>query len=510
MEMRILVAMSLLLSAAAALAQPAAPPPSHPPAKTLSVSQLREDLGRLRFTLEHAHPNLHRYTARPAMDALFDSIGARLNRPLTDLEFYRRLFPLVDAIRDSHTSLQLPPDLRRYFGGGTRPVFPLDLYFSDGRVLVEADFSDRPLVAPGAEVLSIDGRPMAEIARALAAGIAIDGFAPDTRASRLGRLFWFYYGTLFPDSGRYAVTVRDPRTGRVATHRIEGVARARLTERDARRRGAAGAAQRLELAGDGIAIVTLDEMSDPNTGTFLRGAFERIAAAGATDLVIDLRNCPGGDDKFNNQLFSYLVDGPFRFYRNRDFIATSYGDLRYVDYSLDDFITPEQAALLPAGQRERPLEALTLPRLLSYMLSVDGGDGTFNPAPSFRFTGRLYWLIGPESSSSAAEIAVLAHHLGLGTIVGGEPNGVYQGLTAGAIPVLTLPNSRIGMRIPLVAYHNAVMPGLFPGRSAPPAFPVAQTFADAVAGIDTVMVFTRRLIDERRLRPYPAPGTPPG
>lgn len=506
--MRILLALSFLLSAAAAPAQPVQSP-SRPPAKTLTVAQLREDLGRLRFTLEHAHPNLYRYTARPAMDALFDAIRARLNRPLTDLEFYRRLFPLTDAIRDSHTSLQLPPDLRRYFAGNARPVFPLDLFFSDGRVLVEADLSDRPLVAAGSELLSIDGHPMDRIARALAAGIAIDGFAPGTRASRLGRLFWFYYGTVFTDSGRYAVAVRDPRSGRVATHLLEGIGRARLAERDARQRGTGGAAQRLELAGDGIAILTLDELSDPDTGAFLRNSFGRIAAAGTTDLVIDLRDCPGGDDRFNNQLFSYLVDGPFRFYRNRDFIATRYDDLRYLDYSLDDFITPAQAALLPAAQRERPLEALTLPQLLGYMLSVDGADGTFAPAPSFRFSGRLYWLIGPESSSSAAEIAVIAHHLGLGTIVGEEPNGVYQGLTAGAIPVLTLPNSRIGIRMPLVAYHNAVMPGLFPGRSAPPAFPVSQTFADSVAGVDTVMVFTRRLIDERRLRPYPAPSTPP-
>src|ERR1043165_91720 len=351
---------------ASALAQPVAP--ASPPVTMLTPQQLREDLHRLRFTLERAHPNLYRYTPKPRMDALFDSIAAGLRRPTTDLDFYRRLVPLTDAIRDSHTSLQLPADLRRYFANSARRVFPLDLYFAhDGRVLVEADLSDRPQVAPGSELLSIDGRPIADVVQALAAAITIDGFAPDTRAARLGRLFWFYYEAAFGTPGHHRVVVRDPGQGRRRTLLVQGVSPTRLSERDGRESGGGLAAQRLDLPGDAIAVITLNEMSDPATGTFLRNAFARIAEAGVRDLVIDLRNCPGGADRFNNQLFSYLIDAPFRFYRNRDFIATSYDDLRYVEYSLDDFITAEQAALLPAGQREHPLDALTLPQLLGYM-----------------------------------------------------------------------------------------------------------------------------------------------
>ena len=494
--MRIFLAVWLLFSAAIAPAQPAAQPPSRLLTKALTATELREDLDRLRFTLEHAHPNLYRYTAKPRLDALFNSIRSGLNRPLTDLEFHRRLLPLADAIRDSHTSLQLPPDLQRYFANNQRRVFPLDLRYVNGRPLVEADLSEAPQVPPGSELLSIDGRPMERVTQRLSAMIAVDGFAHATKLSRLNRSFWFYHATAFGPAARYVAVVRNSRSGQRTRHILAGIPPRRLAGREARE---GGAAQRLDLAGDGVAVVTLDEMSSPGTGAFLHGTFERIAAAGVQDLVIDLRDCPGGNDKFNNQLFSFLVDRPFRFYRNRDFIATSYDDLRFIEYSLDDFITAEQAGQLPPGQRERPLATLTLPQLLRFMLSVDGAEGAFAPAPAFRFTGRLYWLIGPDSSSSAAEIAAIAHHLGVGTIIGGEPNGAYQGLTAGAVPVLTLPHSRIGIRIPLIAYHNEVMPGLFAGRGAPPAFPVAQTLADAVAGVDTVMTFARALIEARRL-----------
>ena len=48
------------------------------------------------------------------------------------------------------------------------------------------------------------------------------------------------------------------------------------------------------------------------------------------------------------------------------------------------------------------------------------------------------------------------------------------------------------MRIPLIAYHNAVTPGAFIGRSAR-LLPVSETLAGAIAGRYPVMDFTRRL-----------------
>lgn len=493
--MRLVSAIFLALLAAVSASASAQTSPASPPVRTLNPAQLSEDLARLRFTLERAHPNLYRYRTRSAMNALFEDAAAGLRRPMTNLEFYRRLAPLVAAVRDSHTSVQPPEDLLRFFRSNSRAVFPLDLRYVGDRAFVEADLGDRPAVRPGSELLSIDGRPMARITERLLAGMAEDGFNQPSKLSRLDVSFWYFFSTAFGPATRYPVRVRDPENGLEARYVLDGIPPRRLAERE---RGAPQDSQRLELPGDGIAVLTLDELSDPNTGTFLRDSFRRVAAAHVGDLVIDLRNCPGGDDRFNNQLLSYLIDRPFRFYWNRNFTVRSYDDLRYVDYGLDDFITPEQAAQLPAAQRTRPLAALTLPELLRFMLSVDQADGVFRPAAEFRFAGRVYLLVGGNSASSAAEIAALFHHLGIGTIIGEEPNGAYRGLTAGAIPIITLPNSGVRVRIPLIAYHNAVAPGIFEGRGAPPAFPVARSLADAVAGVDTVMVFTRNLIRARR------------
>lgn len=505
MRMRFLCTIFLAWFACAAWAPPASEPP---PTRMLSPAQLREDLQRLRFTIEHAHGGPYRYTPKPALDARFDSVAASLNAPMSDLDFYRLMAPLVAAIRDSHTSILGPsPVLAHYLSSNSRRVFPLDLRFTGDRVLVEADLGDAPAATPGLELLAIGGRPTAEIVARITALIPADGFITSSKLARLNRSFYYYYLTFYGEAGAYAVTLRDPATGRIVRLSLPGIPPRRLAGREAPNPGPA--AQRLALPGEGMAILTLDELSDPQTGAFLEDSFRRIAESGATDLIIDIRNCPGGDDRFNNRLLSYLVDRPFRFYRGRDFRARSWEDLRYVGYTLDDFITPEQALLLPEAQRSDPLHRLTLPELLRFMLSVDEAEGVFQTAPRYRFAGRVYLLVSGNSGSSAAEIPALLHHLSLATIVGEEPSGAYQGLIAGAIPVLTLPNSQIRVRIPMIGYHNAVMPGLFEGRGAPPAFPVSQGLEDALAGVDTAMAFTRRLILARRMPAYAPVSTPP-
>lgn len=497
--MRIFLALMALLAAGSLRAQ--TPPPAEPPARLLTPAQLQEDFERLRFTLDRANPHTYRYASRVDMDALFSRVRTRLDRPMTDLAFFREIAPLVGAVRDSHTRVQLPASLQRYFASNGRTVFPLDIRYVLGQPLVEADLRENPSVPAGAILMSIDGRPMAEITSTLSAQIPVDGFAARSQLQRLGRSFWYLYGTAYGPASQYHVVTRDPRNGRVATHLLEGIPPQRLAGREARGRSAQP--QRLEIGRDGIAVLTLDELSSEGTGVFLRESFARISESEITDLIIDLRNCPGGNDKFNNQLLSYLVDRPFRFYTGRDFVVRSYDDIRYIDYEISDFITDRQRSRLPPAQRDRPLETMALPELLRFMLSVDEAEGTFAPAREFRYGGRVYLLVGPDSASSAAEIAAIVHHLNLGTIIGDEPNGDYAGVSGGSIPELTLPHSQITVSMPLIAYHNAVMPRLFPGRGAPPAFPVTQSLEDALAGVDTVMNFTRGLIFARRLQDVP-------
>lgn len=106
-------------------------------------------------------------------------------------------------------------------------------------------------------------------------------------------------------------------------------------------------------------------------------------------------------------------------------------------------------------------------------------------------------MVDGGSASSGGEIPALLHFLGIGTLVGEEPNAAYQGVTAGILPTLTLPRSGFSLRVPLIAYENAVLPGLHEGRGAPPHFVVEQTLEDSLQGRDTALELTLELIRAR-------------
>ena len=142
----------------------AATPKSSIVTHELTPAQLQEDFHRLRFLLEHADPGLYRYTPKAEMDSRFDAVGRQLQQPLTDLEFYRLLAPLIAAIRNSHTSIRPPADALRSIRASDN-VFPFVLRYRDGRAYIEANLSADTSIRPGTEIVSINGRSMADVTK---------------------------------------------------------------------------------------------------------------------------------------------------------------------------------------------------------------------------------------------------------------------------------------------------------------------------------------------------------
>jgi hypothetical protein len=463
----------------------------------LTPQELHADFQQLRFSLEHAHPALYRYTSKDDIDARLRTIEQQLDRSMTDLDFYRLLAPLIAAIRNSHTSLQAPPDVLKSIQSSSN-AFPFVLRYQDGKAFVEVNLSDDVTIRPGMEVLSLNGRPMAEVTQTLMESRSAEGFVDAAKYARLNRLFWSDLMLQVGPSARYSIVVRDPSSGIVNQRSVAGVSAALVSSRTPQFPSTAGPAQAVTIEPDShLAILRLRNFVEPDTDTFFRKAFRQIAASGVGNLIIDLRGNHGGVDWFNSDLLSYLSDRPFRFYRDRVYVARSYDDLKYLSYSLDDFLFPDQIAALPAAVREHPFEHWTLPELIDLALSTDHAGGMQTPKKANRFSGRIYLLIDGNSGSSSAEVPALMHHLGLATIIGEEPNGSYQGEVAGIIPDLKLPNSKVVVRVPLLFYHNDVMPGIRMGRGAEPTFTVSESLSDSLAGVDTVMTFTRALIRAR-------------
>ena len=104
------------------------------PGKTYPVEALKEDLKTLWDVLEEGHGGLDRYTPADMLKKSFDAAGSSLAGPLTELDFYSRLLPLVAGIKDGHTRLMLSPAAGAYLDA--QPVFlPFGAPLSEGQGL---------------------------------------------------------------------------------------------------------------------------------------------------------------------------------------------------------------------------------------------------------------------------------------------------------------------------------------------------------------------------------------
>ncbi|HKQ52724.1 MAG TPA: S41 family peptidase, partial [Pyrinomonadaceae bacterium] len=290
----------------------------------------------MRWTFEKAHAGLYRYLTEGQLAAAFARVEARLDRALSELEFFRLLVPLVDLIHDAHTSLRPGTAVIKYVVT-TAKVFPLDVRYVGGRAFVEKNFGPNQMIPLGAEILSVNGTPMPLITEKVLAVKSADGLNRVPKYEVANVNFWINYFEMVDDSEEFRVELRDPRTGKIERHKTPGVpaqllqsGQFKLQPRDT---------FTLEfIEGGRVALMRIPSFGDLALAGQFADAFREIKEKGVRTLVIDIRDNGGGWDELNTELLSYLVPHPFRFYKGFTFRAKNWDALKYVKYSADDFL----------------------------------------------------------------------------------------------------------------------------------------------------------------------------
>jgi len=462
-----------------------------PPTRELSVKQLEEDFRILVNTFQKAHPGFYRHTSPETMQSRILAIRAQLDRPMSDIAFFRKLLPFIGGVECGHTNAR-PPKTFRGFLLEKAKIFPFDLQFIDQRAFVGKNLSGDETIPKGSEILKINGDPLETIVKRLLPGFGTDGYNQTSKYAMLTDLFWLHYFERYRHSQTFKVVFKPYPDGKLQTVSLKGISAEKIIQYRRERRNPETFDFKV-LPGKDTAILTIRHFLDPTTPAFLKETFAEIAKLNLGNLIIDIRNNGGGEDLYNAELFNYLMARPYRFYRSRQSVAKNFSDLAHVSYKLDNFFSYENLA---TDRKDTLKKQLSLGELLARENANYPVFGIQKPYPN-AFKGDVYLLFNGGSISSGGEIPALMHHLGRGTLIGEEPNGAYDGVTAGILTELTLPHSKIRIGLPLIAYFNAVLPGIYPHRGVQPHFPVQPAVADMVAGKDTVLQFTLDLIEAR-------------
>ncbi len=452
-----------------------------PASAKIEPKLLQEDFRIARSALEEGHSGIYRYAPKAELDRAFDKAAAQITQPMTPLEFYRLLAPAVAKIKCGHTSVTPPRDVRDAMDR-TIPLFPLSVEVLDGKVCAFREYSSEEHGVAGLEIRRINGVPIDRILSAMLAMAPGDADSQTVRPWRIGhgggfpRLLYALTGIESP----FEIEFRDPAIGKTKELTIAGVTG---PDRDKVATSRYPQDKQPDTAGDlkflengKIAVLTIygfggragaGNQKKP-LGQYFDDAFQEIHTRNSASLIIDVRNNGGGADELGKKLLSFLLDEPFQYYDDLIFNAREFEFFHYVD----------GAKPIPAGDVEKRADG-------KYHYIKHPNSGIQQPSKP-HFAGQVLALMNGGSFSTTCEFLSNLHYRKRATFIGEEAAGGYYGNTSGRMPLVTLPNSKVQVRVPMMTYYLAVK-GASPNRSILPDYEVKPNMRDLLAGTDPVM-----------------------
>lgn len=453
-------------------------------AETLSSAAMRQDVRLLRRAYEALHPGLLRYNTPQQIAAGFERLEADSATPQPLEAFYLRLSRFLAALRCGHSYANFYNQSRavqtRLFETPDR--LPFQFLLLGDRMIVTADPTGTG-IAPGSEIVRLNGRPVGEVLAGLMAVARADGGNDGKRRQLMSvqgqdgyESFDVFYPLMFGSRARHALEVvgADGRTRRTEMEAIS------LEARRAQRPPVIDAADdtlawTMERRGP-TAVLTMPGWGLYNSGWdwagWLNARMDSLVSDGVQRLVIDIRSNEGGLD-CGDVLAARLIDRPIvpdtarRLVRYRRIPDDLRPALDTWDRSFDDW-----------GDDAQPFDD----RFLTLARSADEG-GVIEPKDP-RFTGEVRVLIGPQNSSATFGFAQMIQRERLGALVGETTGGNRRGINGGAFYFLRLPATGLEVDLPLI--------GTFPQQPQPdagiqPDITIPRTAEAITAGRDLVM-----------------------
>lgn len=448
-------------------------------ATALTPTAAQADFDLMRKALEDAHTGLYRYTPKAEMDRVFAAQRAKLNRPVTKFEFQVVLSETLANIRCGHTGIA--PDSETQKEAANARLFPLRLWPEGRRLMVL--FNDTPddqTIRPGMEIVEINGRKVADLLKRILPTLSADGDIETGKLAGLQR-FGRYYWLAVEQASEFTVKAKDE-TGKTVTAKLTGVTAAERSKNQNPVNATAQAglskfnwsSENLGLrflSDPAIAQIRIRGFGGNDYPQWIENTFKTLREKGTKTLILDLRGNGGGNDMYGAMLVSYLTDKPFRYFDHINVKTITPSFKEHSDWRAErEASLRENMAVNPAG---------------GYFVTPKVHPSVAEQQPGkYPFLGQVFVLIDGGTFSTAADFCAVTHHLKRATFIGEETGGGYYGNNSGMQTIVTLPNSKAQLRLPMYEYWNAVPGYAGKRRGTLPDHKLAMTVANLLRGVD--------------------------
>jgi len=471
--------------------------------KKYSVPELQQDYSLLRNILEKKHPSLYWYTSKDSMDYYFDKGYQSIKDSMTELQFgWNVLAPVISKIRCGHTSFSMSKGWYNFISNRRIPSFPLELkVWNDDTMVVAENLNHKDsVIKKGMLITSINNLSDHDIIRTMMNYLPLDGYSENVNYVRISSNFPFYHRNVFGLYDKYKVGyidssgiekfislpmfVRNADTNDSTFHKKEKKEMLKLSRRkfhkivvDSYRSFAIDSSINTGI----MSLSTFSKGGRKHLRSFFRRSFKEMRQKKISNFILDLRSNGGGDIGVYALLTKYVRKTPFKVCDTAYAVAKSLKP--YTKYISQGFI--DNLGLI--------------------FLTHKGKDGNahygywerhlFKPKKKNHFNGNVYVLInGPTFSASTLFCNAIKGQSNV-KLVGEEAGGGWYGNNGIMIPDITLPITKIRVRLPLfriIQYHHQDVKG----SGVKPDIYLQPTVDGVKKGIDRKMQLVKQMISE--------------
>lgn len=481
----------------------------------ISVVKMKQDVDYTYLRLQQLHPNLYGYINKSSLDYKFDSLKTTLTIPLKPLGFYKKLSPLIAAVRQGHSQVYAPSkrftkkETKGLAKKGIGPISQFDIDVIDKKLYVIKNKSENKSIQAGSEIVTINTIKPYDLISEYDTYFTSDGYNTTYKKAVAGRKIAAYFTTEkgIKDSIQYQFRFKDsiktitihrkaPEKPQQDTLKLKGSkVKAVLTphqkqvlhalKRKKYINGYNKEAQNFTRnfdfipADSSVAVMKIRGFKNKSYKTFYRESFQQLKSSKTATLILDLRSNGGGRLSEIVELYSYLSDSSFVFLDKSEVVSRS-SFLRGSHF---------ESGSLP----EKIIKIMFAPVAYIYALLAihKESDGKYytksytkpkKPKPT-AYSGKLYVLINGGSFSASSIISSNLKGSTRATFVGQETGGAYNGTVAGFMPEIKLPNSQLKVRIGVMNVVPHFKTTIL-GHGIYPDYEITPSLQDKIQGKD--------------------------
>lgn len=484
--------------------------------KLLSEREMLSDLEILFAIQKEANSGLYTYHTKQQIDSIYNEAFEKIKQPMRVIEFYKIMLHLADYEGSVHNYTTPDLDLINFLNR-QQSFFPFSLIYIDGQIIFDGKSTSIP---PGSRIISINGVNDAQLMQSFYKYYPTDGYTITRKLSAsVDKSFGINYLLEYGLFDQYIVEYSLPKSESIEKSILPAVS---LTERERniKNRYSAPVADLIDFKNQSpysfrmldpsIGLLNLrwfgmvSGLEDPGFEPyvqFLDSVFVELHENDVSNLIIDIRNNPGGSDPTFEQPMMYLAD-------NKTFKENIKANIIF-----DPSFLPYEKYFWGVSTLQR-MDSISLEigkKQLKdwfpvFSNKVSWQNQQYNPTyypKSPTFKGNLYLLINENVASAASHFASLVKGYAQNvTIIGVETAGGYYVHNGHSPLVYELPNSKIKTQFSIVnLVQDAPKKDDQPeGRGIMPDYEIWSTLDDFFQQRDTQMEFTLKLIENVLLR----------